>query len=99
MSIRHVFPLQTAALVISVTVGMTVSAANADSPTTAASARLPQQKQAAAACVPIHRPKHTIRRCGCTPSALAGVSSVDAAEILRLLTGDHGCRAPMTPPE
>jgi hypothetical protein len=48
--------------------------------------------------VPIDRPKHTINKCGCTPSAFSDVGSIDAAEILHLLTGgDSGCRSPAMP--
>ena len=94
MSITHLSRMQNAALALFVSsVAMTVSTAGADTRTTAATTELPQQKQAAAACVPIHRPKHTIRRCGCAPTALASISSVDVAEILRLLTGDRGCQS------
>lgn len=58
-----------------------------------------QSGQAAPACVTLKRPKHTIRKCGCAPGAISSVASIDVAEMLRLLTGDHGCRTPISPRE
>ena len=56
-----------------------------------------QAEQAAGACTTLDRPKHTIRKCRCDPSLLAGVASVDAAEILRLLLRDQGCQGAPLP--
>lgn len=54
-------------------------------------------KKPVGACVIADRPKHTIRRCGCASGAFVGVRSIDAREVLRLLTGDQGCRNPAQP--
>lgn len=100
MSISHVSHIRNAALAVFAfgTVAVAASAATADPELAVASARASQQKQATATCNPISRPKHTINRCGCTPNAVASISSVDTAEIIRLLTGgDHACRG-ATPP-
>lgn len=55
-------------------------------------------KHAARSCVAVDRPKHTIRRnCGCSSGVLAGVASIDAAEVIRLLIGPDTCRTPTAP--
>lgn len=54
-------------------------------------------KQSVGSCVVADRSKHTIRRCGCVSGAFVGVRSIDAREVLRLLTGDQGCRSPAQP--
>ncbi len=54
-------------------------------------------KHAARSCVAVDRPKHTIRNCGCSPGALSGVASIDAAEVIRLLIGPDTCRTPTAP--
>jgi len=44
-------------------------------------------------CQVMERPKHTIRKCRCDTGDLAGVTSIDAAEIIRLLLGGQTCQA------
>jgi len=56
-----------------------------------------RQAQADGSCLAVDRPKHTIRNCGCSPGALSGVASIDAAEVIRLLIGNDRCRAPTAP--
>ncbi len=101
MSIRHASHTRhlAIALFVSTIVGMTLSAASADSPTapTQAARIARQPRQPVAACRTIDRPKHTIRKCGCASSPLSGIASIDGAEILSLLTGDQGCRSLVAP--
>lgn len=54
-------------------------------------------KGSVGSCVVADRPKHTIRQCGCVSGAFAGITSIDAKEVFRLLTGDQGCRRPAQP--
>ena len=54
-----------------------------------------QGRRAAGACRVIDRPKHKIVHCDCSGDPLAGVSSVDAAAMLRLFVGNPRCRAPV----
>lgn len=54
-----------------------------------------QRGRAAGACRVIDRPKHKIVHCDCSGDPLAGVSSVDAAAILRLFVGNPTCRSPV----
>jgi hypothetical protein len=94
MSIRNVCRNSNiAASFVLFTVVLTLSTASADSTARPATARGEQPlKHTDTACSTIDRPKYRIRKCACTPSALAKVGSIDAAEILRLLTGDRGCQ-------
>ncbi len=99
MSTHHVSCIRNTAvaLFMCIATGMTPKTATADSTTTSAhDARGAQQsEQPDAACIKIDRPKHTISRCKCATGALSGMTSIDAAEIVRLLTGDYGCRNPV----
>jgi hypothetical protein len=100
MSTHHVSRIRIAAIAatVSATVGM-LSAAGADAPAlpTEGARTVQQSNHAVAACKIIERPKHVIRRCECTPGAASRVASIDAAEILRLLTMDQGCRGATVP--
>jgi hypothetical protein len=100
MSIRHVDRISKAAasLFVFSSVALTVSTVSADSSTHAEAARSAQRlNPTSAVCTTIDRPKHVIRRCTCTPSPISNVASIDAAEILRLLTGERGCQSPSAP--
>lgn len=96
MSIHHVSRMRNTAMVVfvSTTLAMALSTATADS-SSPRGAR--QAKPREAACTRIERPKHTISKCRCSTGALSGMTSIDAAEIIRLLTGDQGCRNPTVP--
>lgn len=72
-----------------------VSAAATVSTDVGASSSGAQRTRAAGACRVIDRPKHKIVHCACSGDPLAGVSSVDAAAILRLFVGNPRCRAPV----
>lgn len=98
MSIHHISRTRKATIAVFVSASI-LSTAIADSTTgstdRAQSAHEPRQP--VAVCRTIDRPKHTIRNCPCTPGALSGVGSIDAAEILRLLTRESGCPGPVVP--
>lgn len=99
MSNRHF--CRTSAAVSFLFFAFVLSTAIADPSTRADATRGAQRpERISVACRTIDRPKYSIRKCACTPSALANVGSIDAAEILRLLTGDRGCQSqppPQTP--
>lgn len=101
MSIPHTSRIRYLAMVmlVSASVATPPSAAGTDSPATPTEGERVAHppKGRIAVCTAIDRPKYTIRQCACSPNALSGIASVDAAEILRLLTRDHGCRSPTTP--
>ena len=98
MSIHHISRMRKAAIAVFVSATV-LSTASADSTTSSTdrSQSAHEPKQRVAVCRTIDRPKHTIRNCPCSPSPFSGVASVDAGEILRLLTRDHGCRSPAVP--
>lgn len=94
MSLRYIAHAARAAIVLlTFTVALTV--ANADS-TVSAGERPPtkQMQSSGNACTVAQRPKHTIRRCRCSPSTFYSVTSIDLAEMLRLLTRASSCQAP-----
>lgn len=108
MSIHRVSPFASKAATVLVLLSMDVMlgaaaaepAAQASTSTTVstnggASQSGAQRRRAAGACRVIDRPKHKIVRCDCSGDPLAGVSSVDAAAILRLFVGNPRCRAPV----
>lgn len=98
MLIHHISVVRKAAIVVFVSATI-LNTASADSAAIHTESRqgIRGPNQPAAACSTTDRPKHTIRRCPCTPSAFSGVGSIDAGEILRLLTRDHSCRSSTAP--
>lgn len=98
MSIHHISRMRNAAIAVFVSATV-LSTASADSTASSTDSvqSAHQPKERVAACRTIDRPKHTIRVCPCSPSAFSGVASIDAGEILRLLTGDHSCRSTTAP--
>ena len=94
MSVRYIAHAPSAAMVLlAFTVALTV--ANADSGVSAGERAPAKQMQSSGnACTIVERPKHTIRRCRCSPSTFYSVTSIDLAEMLRLLTRASSCQAP-----
>lgn len=94
MSVRYIAHAAKAALaLLAFTVALAV--ANADSSVSAAARPTAKQvQQSASACTIVERPKHTIRKCRCSPSTFSEVASIDVAEMLRLLTRASSCQAP-----
>jgi hypothetical protein len=105
MSIRYGFRIENAVvLLVSMLVGWPPAGASANpsmvqlhepiaaSASPGVRSALQQATQPSPACRVAKRPKHTIRKCECSSSPVAGVVSVDTAEMLRLLTWDSGCR-------
>ena len=108
MSIHRVSPFAAKAATVLVLLGADVALSSATAepgaqalPQTAVATNVAESygrshaQRAARSCRIIDRPKHRIIRCDCSGDPLAGVSSVDAAAILRLFVGNPTCRAPM----
>lgn len=94
MSVRYIAHAANAALVLLAST-LALAVANADSSVSASAIQNAKQvQQSASACTIAERPKHTIRKCRCSPSTFSGVASIDGAEMLRLLTRASSCQAP-----